>query len=169
MLENVDTKEEITYGKRMARYRSRFLQKQIANEEREKNFLGKHGVVKGWWMRPKFRLEAPAKASTNPFAGKEERKGRRRSNSARTDPGGSEYILTITPPTSVQPSSPQPMPGQWPRPSRKINRAPQTLLEYAWHSALTCDPLVASDEEMFTEYTRQDYRKSNSEFHWNDI
>jgi len=47
VMENVDTPEEIAYGKKMAKYRSKFLQKQIADEEKEKNSLGQHGAAKG--------------------------------------------------------------------------------------------------------------------------
>jgi Ino eighty subunit 1 len=45
-LENVDTEEEMQYGRRMAQYRSKFLQKQIADEDKEKNGFGIDGVVK---------------------------------------------------------------------------------------------------------------------------
>lgn len=47
-LENIDTEEELAYGRRMARYRSKFLQKQIADEEKERIDLGTHGAMKGW-------------------------------------------------------------------------------------------------------------------------
>ena len=47
-MENVDTEEELEYGRRMAQYRSNFLQKQIADEEREKEKAGleSHGDVR---------------------------------------------------------------------------------------------------------------------------
>jgi Ino eighty subunit 1 len=38
-LQDVDTAEELAYGRRMAQYRSKFLQKQIAEENREKAVL----------------------------------------------------------------------------------------------------------------------------------
>lgn len=46
-LENVDTEEELDYGRRMASYRSRFLQQQIASEERAKAGLHSNGSIKG--------------------------------------------------------------------------------------------------------------------------
>lgn len=44
--QNIDTAEELAYGRRMAQYRSQFLQKQIAEEEKEKAFLKSQSDLK---------------------------------------------------------------------------------------------------------------------------
>lgn len=56
ILENVDTEEEIQYGRRMAEYRSKFLQKQIAEEGKDKFGFGGDGVSQG--MQKHFHLNA---------------------------------------------------------------------------------------------------------------
>lgn len=46
-MENIDTVNELEYGRRMALYRGRFLQQQIASEEKAKTGLHSNGSVKG--------------------------------------------------------------------------------------------------------------------------
>ncbi|KAF8591903.1 hypothetical protein K439DRAFT_1626417 [Ramaria rubella] len=60
-LENVDTAEELDYGRRMAHYRSKFLQQQIASEEKEKTSSGSFGVVKA-----KFKITIPSMPARQP-------------------------------------------------------------------------------------------------------
>lgn len=45
-LENIDTEEELEYARRMAQFRSNFLQKQIADENKDKTGLEVHNDVK---------------------------------------------------------------------------------------------------------------------------
>jgi Ino eighty subunit 1 len=57
LLENVDTDEELEYGRRMAQYRSSFLQKQIDEEKDKFGLLGQkgHGDVSGRSTRQSLR------------------------------------------------------------------------------------------------------------------
>ncbi|KAF8528137.1 hypothetical protein BU17DRAFT_61443 [Hysterangium stoloniferum] len=147
--ENVDTEEELAFGRKMALYRSRFLQKQIAEEERAKaSIRGEVG------MRAKFRVSTPPlppQYTMNrithevPQVGTSSRDGKENKYKS-SDP---TPFIKIAP----QPSAPRQC---WQSPAPLDG---QSMLEYAWRVALSHDALIASDEEMCDERARVDYER----------
>ncbi|RDB29114.1 Ino eighty subunit 1 [Hypsizygus marmoreus] len=151
--ENVDTPEEIAWGKRMSNQRNAFLQKLVNSIENDKKtkasapqFVaeasGSHGPRRTRQQRPEASLdEAPfmyyvpqRDSSPHPQAKKSPLQSRNR--------------------RELQPRSNAPLP---------ISRLqPRTMLQHAWHVVNTVDPLVDSDDEtehpdehVLHDYTRR--------------
>lgn len=128
--ENVDTKEEIEWGKAMSTQRNLFLQRlmsSLENEKRAKN------------AQPSLRAESSSHRS---------RQTRQSGDGIREK----AYIHYMPPQRSTPVSlSIEPRSGV-------STRAPQrSMLEHAWQVVTTTDPLADSDEELTDMHTRANY------------
>ncbi|GJJ09633.1 hypothetical protein Clacol_003857 [Clathrus columnatus] len=136
-LENVDTEEELKYGQRMALYRGRFLQKQIASEERAKAGLNNNGLVKAF------------KVTTNDLSPVETHRPEKSDEQHNVEVVSHSYPPVLLQADYFQPKSPNEL---WQKtPMRR------TMLQQAWHRILTSDPLDDSEDEILDEHSRLDY------------
>ncbi|KAH0838468.1 hypothetical protein J3R83DRAFT_6782 [Lanmaoa asiatica] len=133
--ENLDTAEEIEWGRAMSAQRNVFLQRlvnSLENEKKAKNMLASTS------QRVPESSSHRSRPSRQPHDG------------AREKP----YIHYLPPQRPAPPSQ------LTERPAGSSSRGPQrTMLQHAWHVVASTDPLVDSDEELMDEYVRSDYNQ----------
>jgi Ino eighty subunit 1 len=132
--ENVDTAEEMEWGRAMSAQRNVFLQRLVNSLESEKKAKN---AISASSQRVSESSSHRSRPSRQPHDG------------AREKP----YIHYMPPP--------RPAPAQQPteRPAGSGSRGPQrTMFQHAWHVVTSTDPLVDSDEEL-DEYVRNDYNQ----------
>ncbi|KAF5368501.1 hypothetical protein D9758_002419 [Tetrapyrgos nigripes] len=156
--ENVDTREEIEWGKHMSGRRNLFLQKLVSSLESDK---------KAKLVAPHF---VPDTAVPQPSAASSTR--RRRAEPTKEEaafmyyvPG--EEVAPTPPPTTTTTTTREPMRRETLSRSQSAGTndlarfgrpEERSMLQHAWHTVMTTDPLGDSDEEE-DEYSRLDYGK----------
>ncbi|KAF9243938.1 hypothetical protein BU15DRAFT_86352 [Melanogaster broomeanus] len=138
--ENVDTPEEIEWGKSMSAQRNLFLQRLVTSLENEKK--AKNAIA--------LSSQRVAESSSH-----RSRPPRQSYDGPREKP----YIHYM-PPSDLNPYHKlqvSPLPYQ---PGWSSSRTPQRpMLQHAWHVVASTDPLADSDEELMDEHVRNDYSK----------
>ncbi|KAG9314535.1 hypothetical protein JVU11DRAFT_5333 [Chiua virens] len=132
--ENVDTPEEIEWGRAMSAQRNVFLQRLVNSLENEKK-------AKNVAMLSSQRV--PEHSS-------------HRSRTSRQSQDGSRekpYIHYMPPQRSAATSH------HTERSTGNMRGPQRTMLQHAWHVVTSTDPLVDSDEELMDEYVRTDYNQ----------
>ncbi|EKM83715.1 hypothetical protein AGABI1DRAFT_124042 [Agaricus bisporus var. burnettii JB137-S8] len=151
--EDVDTPEELEWGRRMTAQRNLFLQRLVASVETER--------------KPK-NPALPHFVSATPEATLPRTRSHRQPNDAPRDDLGFLYYVPgpshdREPPPPMRP--PSPVAAVIERPRRYSYSEPRrhgegrTILEQAWHIVNTTDPLAASDDEDIDDNVRLDYRR----------
>ncbi|KAF9457095.1 hypothetical protein BDZ94DRAFT_1292569 [Collybia nuda] len=132
--ENVDSPEEIAWGKKMSSLRNAFLHKLVSSIEYEK----------------RAKASAPHFVPAAPELNSSFRRSRQRE--ASKDEGAFMYYVPPREPIQPPPSSRDPPP--------QIHLTPKegrSMLQHAWYTINTTDPLLDSDEEHPDEHARLDY------------
>ncbi|KAN0100788.1 hypothetical protein V8E55_000772 [Tylopilus felleus] len=133
--ENVDTPDEIEWGRTMSAQRNVFLQRlvhSLENEKKAKNVLASSSQ----------RVPEPSSHRSRPT--------RQPHDGVREKP----YIHYLPPPR------PAPTLQSSDRPAGNTLRGPQrTMLQHTWHVVTSTDPLADSDEELMDEHVRNDYNQ----------
>ncbi|KAF8222598.1 hypothetical protein L208DRAFT_1413137 [Tricholoma matsutake] len=140
--ENVDTSEEIAWGKKMSAQRNAFLQRLVSSTEYEKN----------------AKASAPHFVSEGHSDFHRPRQQRQERERFRDEGAFMYYVPRRDLPLSVaqkkdsqfQLQNNQTRPSQW---------ADRTMLQQAWHIVNTTDPLLDSDDENPDEHVRLDYSR----------
>ncbi|KAG8219971.1 hypothetical protein J3R82DRAFT_976 [Butyriboletus roseoflavus] len=133
--ENVDTADEIEWGRAMSAQRNVFLQRLVNSLENEKKA---RNVLASSSQRVPESSSHRSRPSRQPHDG------------AREKP----YIHYVPPPRPVPASQ------STDKPAGSNSRGPQrTMLQHAWHVAASTDPLLDSDEELMDEHVRNDYNQ----------
>ncbi|KAF8140074.1 hypothetical protein EV363DRAFT_1153182 [Boletus edulis] len=133
--ENVDTAEEIEWGRTMSAQRNIFLQRlvnSLENEKKAKNALASSS------QRVPESSSYRSRPSRQPHDGVREK----------------PYIHYLPPPRPAPASQPTE------KPTDSNSHGPQrTMLQHAWHVVTSTDPLADSDEELMDEHVRNDYNQ----------
>lgn len=136
-LENIDTEKELEYGRRMALYRGRFLQQQIASEEKAKTGSHSNSSVKARSSDIHTEIQKNAKRtrverSLSPFS----------HSPSQIVPAAASYQIKL------------------PYEFWKGTSGERTMLQQAWHRIKTSDPLDSDDEPgMRDEHRKLDYQR----------
>ncbi|KAF8845263.1 hypothetical protein BDN67DRAFT_961559 [Paxillus ammoniavirescens] len=132
--ENVDTPEEIEWGKAMSAQRNVFLQRLVSSLENEK--------------KAKNTFAASSSQRVGESTSYRSRPLRQPHDGPREKPY-IHYMPPQRPPPVSQPAE---------RTGGSSSREPQrTMLQHAWHVVASTDPLADSDEELMDEHVRNDY------------
>ncbi|KAJ7783486.1 hypothetical protein DFH07DRAFT_707109, partial [Mycena maculata] len=137
--ENVDTPEELEWGAMMSSQRNAFLNRLVSDVEKEKRY--KTAV-------PHF-VTAPPEASRRPRSFIAE--------IPKEEASFMYYVPTHDPPVVRETTQVVP---QMQRPPRASPLQERSMLEQAWHTVMTYDPLIESDEESQDENVQLEYSKS---------
>ncbi|KAI6132663.1 hypothetical protein EV401DRAFT_1849379 [Pisolithus croceorrhizus] len=147
--ENVDTTDEIEWGKTMSAQRNHFLQRLVTSQENEKKTRSGHAAP------------SVQRADSNSSRA---RLARPPGDNAREKP----YIHYMPPQRSAPLPNP---PGMVTQPftlsataepragGSNAHSLQRSMLDHAWHVITKTDPLVDSDEELTDEYMRADYSR----------
>ncbi|KAH7915342.1 hypothetical protein BJ138DRAFT_1109720 [Hygrophoropsis aurantiaca] len=141
-LENVDSQDEIKWGKAMSSQRNAFLQKLVSSLENEK--------------KGKTVSSTPLKAVAAEPSNPRPRSSRHAQESIQNKP----YIHYMPPEQShtLPPSGASS--NLQHRPVSNNSHGPErNMLQHAWHVISTTDPLLDSDEELMDEHVRLDYTR----------
>lgn len=134
--ENVDTPDEIEWGKAMSAQRNLFLQRLVHSTEKEK----------------KVKAAASASKLTEPTSGRS-RPSRSQQEGTRDKP----YIHYLPPDRAPQITHSV---SEDNRVSYSSSRGPhRNMLQHAWQVVTSTDPLADSDEELQDEHVRLDYSR----------
>ncbi|KAG1715639.1 hypothetical protein ID866_1521 [Astraeus odoratus] len=134
--ENVDTKEEIEWGKTMSTQRNHFLQRLVQSLENEKKGKNAHA-------------SSSTQRGMSESSSHRSRPARQSGDSGREKP----YIHYMPPQRSAQA-----LHHTESRSGASSSRGPQrSMLQHAWHVVTGTDPLADSDEELMDEHVRADY------------
>ncbi|KIJ68233.1 hypothetical protein HYDPIDRAFT_24531 [Hydnomerulius pinastri MD-312] len=132
--ENVDTPEELEWGKTMSAQRNIFLQRLVNSLENEKK------------AKSSFTSSSTQRVAES---------GSHRSRPPRHPQDGPREKPYIH---YMPPQRPTPVSHPAERPGGSSSRGPQrTILQHAWHVVASTDPLADSDEELMDEHVRNDY------------
>ncbi|KAF9454891.1 hypothetical protein P691DRAFT_715838 [Macrolepiota fuliginosa MF-IS2] len=153
--ENVDTQEEVEWGRKMTAQRNLFLQRLVASVENEKK--PRNTALPHFVPGPEAS-NAPRPRSNRP------------SHDAPKDDLGFMYYVPgpnrerEPPPPPVHPQSPAApvidQPRRYSYTGPRHHGEERTMLEQAWHIVNTTDPLADSDDdEIMEDNVRQDYRR----------
>ncbi|TFK40970.1 hypothetical protein BDQ12DRAFT_416891 [Crucibulum laeve] len=139
--ENVDTPEELDWGRMMSNQRNAFLQRLVSSIEYEK----------------KAKSSAPHFVSAVPETGHRKRTRHFASETSTKDEGAFLYYV----PSKVEPTPSRNMiKGHGSEiQNTATTQEERTLLQQAWHIVTTTDPLIDSDEEDADQNARLDYTR----------
>ncbi|KAF9229510.1 hypothetical protein BS17DRAFT_876986 [Gyrodon lividus] len=132
--ENVDTPEEIEWGKTMSAQRNSFLQRLVNSLENEKK--AKNAFASSSSQRVGESISHRSRLLRLPHDGPREK----------------PYIHYMPPQRPPPVSQPAERPGG----SSSLG-SQRTMLQHAWHVVASTDPLADSDEELMDEHVRNDY------------
>ncbi|KAL4069496.1 hypothetical protein J3A83DRAFT_4095644 [Scleroderma citrinum] len=133
--ENVDTNEEIEWGKVMSAQRNLFLQRLVNSLENDKKAKNVQPSTRGIFVADSSHHRP--------------RQTRHSGDGTREKP----YIHYLPPQRSTQAAHSVEV-----RPGGDSSREPQrSMLQHAWQVITTTDPLADSDEELMDMHTRADY------------
>ncbi|PFH54660.1 hypothetical protein AMATHDRAFT_185387 [Amanita thiersii Skay4041] len=191
-LENIDTAEEIEWGHKMSAQRNAFLQKLVASLEKDKKdrnyssqFIAGPSTVPANKSYAMTKRPVPIVESTNsphsfrpirpdPIAATSEKVFVNYTTSQTHVDTRREHSTTLShevqrdqrtgahhPESQYVSHSQAPLDYRQQQTGSGTQRE-RTMLEQAWHSIMTTDPLVDSDEELQDEHARRDYGEIRS-------
>jgi len=142
--ENVDSPEEISWGKKMSGLRNSFLHKLVSSIEYEK----------------RTKASAPHFVAAASEPNSSMRRTRQRTGQEMfKDEGAFMYYVPPREPASALKNQRNRDPQPRTQPPSSFKREERTMLQHAWHSINTTDPLLDSDEENQDEHIRLDYSR----------